>query len=899
MKKMLVICPHLSTGGAPQCSVKKIELLKNDFEIKVFEYAFLSSQFVVQRNRMIELVGLNNFFSKNNVQGMLKRIIEDFQPDIVSMEEFPEMFMSQEDVEYLYRKDREYTIYETTHDSSFSTARKQIMPDKFIFVSPFNALKYSHLPVPYEIIQYPVDQKEQQKEFYRKKLGLEDGYKHVVIVGLFTPRKNQKYAMELCEQTSSYNIKYHFLGNQADNFRFYWKPLMEWKEKNPNLKNCVIWGERADIDDFMNAADLFLFTSKGDRGNKELNPIVILEAMQYNTLPKLLFNLDVYLNKYNGAQNVHYLNGDVNADAKKVIELTNATSELIIIGTYPNLRSRVQLTKDTINSMKCLGRKILLVSHYPVDQDIQRMVDYYIYDNENPLCHHSYYTLFYRYTDEYRAEININGLKSSNQSLAVLTNMLNGAKLAKSLGFSSFFYTTYDVVLHPSDVSIVDNGFAKLNSSTSIVPHDAYLGTLKTPFGRGIQTNGMFFNVDVFLNIFQDVRHSSSYNKLCEKIGSQNFLEDFMMKMVKSTQFNLLVDEQSDETLLVNSGLGVASNSEYYSILPVTKKDNSYMFYFFTYNIDARRVNVIMKENGIEFFNMTFNIENCREYKKEFEYRGYPIDVTIDFYDGDKVYKSERFEMNNDNIHIYRQTGLFKWFTKPKVKLVHLQTTLNDEREQKSRESLQQVTKYGIDYVLHTNAPYTDLPPKFNCLRPQCVSLELFDDDKVREIGSALTPAHYGCFESFKNGILSEFDDSDFLIVCEGDCLLEVTIEEFCNAVYQAANLCEENNVGYFSFGDTRTLEHGWLQSKEIETIPNQNLMFITNHIIGIQCIMFPKFVKKWLKERFLVDKWDAADIFLNYAFNKSPYKMGIVHKRMTTQANGFSLIDKTEKLFK
>jgi hypothetical protein len=255
--------------------------------------------------------------------------------------------------------------------------------------------------------------------------------------------------------------------------------------------------------------------------------------------------------------------------------------------------------------------------------------------------------------------------------------------------------------------------------------------------------------------------------------------------------------------------------------------------------------------------------------------------------------------MNSDNIHIYRQTGLFKWFTKPKVKLVHLQTTLNDEREQKSRESLQQVTKYGIDYVLHTNAPYTDLPPKFNCLRPQCVSLELFDDDKVREIGSALTPAHYGCFESFKNGILSEFDDCDFLILAEGDCLLEISAEEFCNAVYQAANLCEENNVGYFSFGDTRTLEHGWLQSKEIETIPNQNLMFITNHIIGIQCIMFPKFVKKWLKERFLVDKWDAADIFLNYAFNKSPYKMGIVHKRMTTQANGFSLIDKTEKLFK
>ena len=37
--------------------------------------------------------------------------------------------------------------------------------------------------------------KEQDKINARNKLGLKHDYKHVVIIGLFTPRKNQKYAM--------------------------------------------------------------------------------------------------------------------------------------------------------------------------------------------------------------------------------------------------------------------------------------------------------------------------------------------------------------------------------------------------------------------------------------------------------------------------------------------------------------------------------------------------------------------------------------------------------------------------------------------------------------------------------------------------------------------------------
>jgi glycosyltransferase involved in cell wall biosynthesis len=900
MKKLLIVTPHLSTGGAPQVTANKVELLKNEFDVLVVEHSFVAWKFVVQRNKIIELVGNDKFKSLGeNKTSDFQEIVTSFSPDVISMEEFPEMFMSNELSDWVYRNDRPYTIIETTHDSSFNPLSKIYMPDKFVFVSPYNALKYLHLNVLYEVIEYPVDIKPQDKGAYRKKLGLQNDYKHIVIVGLFTPRKNQKYAFELCDKLHEYKLKFHFLGNQAENFQSYWKPLMDWKEENERLNNCVVWGERSDINDFMMAADLFLFPSKGDRGNKELNPIVIKEALQYPTLPKLMYNLDVYLNRYDGIEGMNYLTGNVDEDAKMILELTNPKKEqnkeeVIVIGTYPNLKSRVQLTKETIQSLKILGRKIVLISHYPVDADIQRMVDYYIFDAYNPLTHHSYYTRFYRHTNEYNVDVNINGLKHSNQSLTVLVNLFTATKFAKDLGYKRFFYTTYDVILNELDAPTIEASFQSVEQSNT-----AYLGSLKTPFGRGIQTNGMTFDVDFFLNLFDDVRTSDDYNRVCYNIGAQNFLEDYLVKKINTRINDVVLIDNPQETLLVNSGLGVASNSEYYSIVPIDKHPNQYMFYFYTYNVDDRKVQVTMKEDGGEFYNGSFQISKSREFRKEFTYNGKPIDISIDFFDGDSIYKNEKYSLNSKNLNTYNGTGSFKWVNKkPKVKLVHIQTTINDEREKASRESLQRVTQHGIEYILHTNEPYKDLPPKFNCQRPQCVSMELFDDNTLHKLGTALTPPHYGCYEAFKNAVLSEFNDCDFLIVCEGDCIIEVPIDEFANKVFEACRIIDDNNIGYFSFGDTRTLEHGWLQSPVIQEVANQKLLFITNHIIGLQCIMFPKFVEKWLKEKFRKEKWDASDMYFNLIFKNSPYKMGIVKQRLTSQVNGYSLIDKQDKKF-
>ena len=79
------------------------------------------------------------------------------------------------------------------------------------------------------------------------------------------------------------DVHFHFVGNQAGNFKDYWEPLM--KDVPENVK---IWGEKADTDLFMKAADLFMFNSTW-----ECNPLVLREAISHG-LPILARNLPQY-----------------------------------------------------------------------------------------------------------------------------------------------------------------------------------------------------------------------------------------------------------------------------------------------------------------------------------------------------------------------------------------------------------------------------------------------------------------------------------------------------------------------------------------------------------------------------------------------------------------------------
>jgi len=308
MEKALFITPHLSTGGAPQYLLRKIKELKKIYDITCVEYDDITGGvLVVQKEQIKKLLG-EKLITLNENKFLLLDIINDLKPDIVHLEEVPEYFMLDDVAKRLYSEDREYKIIETSHDSSFDTSEKKFFPDGFIFVSEYQRRLFSTLDIPSFVVEYPIDKKQKtDREKALLDLGLDPSKKHFLNVGLFTPRKNQMEMIEYARKMIDYDCQFHFVGNQAENFEFYWRPLMA----NFPL-NCKWWGERSDVDTFYNAMDYFLFTSKGFDSDKETNPIVLKEAVGWD-IPIIMYNLPVYLNSYD-KYNVTYLSDDFNAN---------------------------------------------------------------------------------------------------------------------------------------------------------------------------------------------------------------------------------------------------------------------------------------------------------------------------------------------------------------------------------------------------------------------------------------------------------------------------------------------------------------------------------------------------------------------------------------------------------
>ncbi len=306
--KILYVSPHLSTGGLPQYLLKKIEKFNSVADVYCVEYSFLGWDFVVQRNQISNLLG-SKFFSLDSDKKKLIDIISSIQPDILHFEEISETFVDESLLREIYNPQRSYLICESCHSSTFDPISKIYKPDKFLMVNKWIQKKFKVLDIPSEILEYPVEIRGCNKKSSIELLGLDPSKKHVVNVGLFTPGKNQGEIFEYAKALENLPIEFHFVGNQAQNFSDYWEPLMKTIPKN-----CRIWGERTDVENFYQAVDLFLFTSK-----LELNPLVIKEALSYN-LPSIFYDLETYSGEYSAHSLVKFLTTDKSKNVELILE---------------------------------------------------------------------------------------------------------------------------------------------------------------------------------------------------------------------------------------------------------------------------------------------------------------------------------------------------------------------------------------------------------------------------------------------------------------------------------------------------------------------------------------------------------------------------------------------------
>jgi len=893
MQKLLYVTPHLSTGGAPQYLLQKIELLKKEYNIFVIEFQDFGI-YRVQKNRIIELLD-NELITLGENKHELLDHIKQIQPDIIHFEEMPELSsIDDEIVQQIYTEDREYLIFETSHDSSFSPDSKRFLPDKFLFCSDNQLLNFRKLEHPTCVIEYPThNYKRPNRAEALRSLGLDPSHKHVLNVGLFTSRKNQAEIFEYAKRLEGHKIQFHFIGNQAPNFKDYWEPLM-----NDKPQNCNIWGERNDTDRFYSCMDLFLFTSKGNAFDKETNPLVLKEAMSWN-IPILMHKIDTYQDKYD--KKATYLSEDININVLKLLQqlevdthkyyiscdydgnVTNPEGTKIHLGfddpTFEALKDKLVIISDA-KSKLCIMRSSIMSQHmfvWPTGfVGFYNGVDVSIYDL--PLDYFS----------------NLNDINQINKHNLILHKVFK------------FDRSEEDVVIHDkpfAPVGVPDDPSSWFTMSEvflSMVYED--LGISKNDIVLDVGAHFGFFSLYALTQkakkIYSIEPSSSNFDILCQNVG----------RFKEIVPINLALDKEIAQREFIVVGPSATNsfheshnNDENNSISQGKRKIetvNTVDFNSFIRNNNLSRIDAIKMDcEGAEwdllpaisddFFKyktrkLTFELhqfnstgenreqalikheQRCNDLQKRLENLGYEVKMNL-MKDHDVVDRD----------------GLGQLWAKryPRIKVVHMLCTTEGSREKESIKHVNELlTVSDWEYEQSMNKRFTDLPPVDTCARPDVVQMEPGD--------YKLTGAHYGNYMAHRRVFEKHMtDDYDAILFCECDAIFIKPPEEVFKIIIDSYDDLMYNDLNYMSFGK-RIPDWHYDEHEDFG---------ITDRMSEAHCYLVPTTKRQYFIEKFESTGWDTYDLWLNsYVFPDK--KCGIIKEPISIQCSGDSYLDKSHK---
>jgi FkbM family methyltransferase len=883
VKKVLFIVPHLSTGGLPQYTLSLIKKIMNDVDVYCIEYRMIADIFVVQRKQIVNLLG-DKFYSLKNGDIELQSIIDNIEPDIIHLQEIPELFMDYNDTVKLYDIDRKYVIIETSHDSSFKASSKEFFPDKVALISEYQRQEFSKLKIPISIIESDIEYKERQnRDEALIQLGLDPNIKHILNVGLFTPRKNQSEIFDYAKSMVDYPIQFHFIGNQASNFQNYWKPLLE--NCPPNVK---IWGERGDVDNFYSCMDLFLFTSRGNSNDKETSPLVIREAIGYG-IPSLIYNLPVYMNMYDKYNTIKYLNFEDLEFNKELI-----CSEL-------GLKYERKYIHEKMFKLKFIDDDNKIEISYDKEKRFDAKISIKDIDSNVPI--YWFEAVFHD--------------KNTYWTIPSPKHVYDFMKDDTFRGFNVEIYSSDNSLVESHELIIKD-----VDKKRNVVlnvdnPFDCIFFNYNEMFVNGQYDCYNIENLDTVFDIGANNGLFTLYllNKGCKKVYAfepNNKTEKNIKSILKDYDNYELIKKA---VYTHDDGITFYTSENNSTIGSINRSHVLAQGYAAENTVESISLNTFIQENGITKIDLIKMDVEGAEYDVIENLEDYIFDITdsflIEYHSNQNGVAKKMVEKilshgfvisqirdqsshtNDDITQTYEDSDAgtihFVKKNKKKIKAVQFLLNIESDKQSKSIENISQIESIGINYVKHFNELYTDLPPVSKCNRPNDVSLELKSN--------SLTPAHYGCYESFKNVILSEFDsDLDALIVFEGDAKIN-DITTFNEIMNHAINLFERNIIDFVSFGGPYDLENGILQSVTRKEVSKH--IFISDKVIGCQCIVIGKHFKNKIKNLLLTEKWDALDLYLTNISNKNDINVGITYKTIVTQFDGKSDIDGYDKKFK
>lgn len=347
--------------------------------------------------------------------------------------------------------------------------------------------------------------------------------------------------------------------------------------------------------------------------------------------------------------------------------------ECIIVNFYPNDFSKTKTLYDCLLSLKNLKKDIFLISHTPVDKEIQNLCKYCIFDSENELIttqESLNYNLISSPSNFYRDEANgmdynfrfIN-LYSKIYTVAILKSLHTVYTLAKGLGYDYAHFFVGDMIINSEDIPLFNNishQVISLNKKAyfEITPDSSFLGQKAY---KGVECFYWYSEIPWFINNFLKITNKLDFlNHI--KDTDNTYLESYFYKILKNLHKDeyLSYSKTEDDNLISfskNKNLGLSFNdNEILSSVIWNEKEKKFMF--FLQNLTPLTIEVLnLAYNGFTSEEHYYTLPpGWRNIK--------PIDINIDnilhiktFVNGKQIYT---FSLENEILNKYKNLN-YEW----------------------------------------------------------------------------------------------------------------------------------------------------------------------------------------------------------------------------------------------
>ena len=436
------------------------------------------------------------------------------------------------------------------------------------------------------------------------------------------------------------------------------------KEKPDNV---TWWNERTDVDNFYQSMDLFLFTSRGSKNDKETMPLVIREALSYQ-IPQLLYNLEVYQDYFDKYDSINYLNfNSFDENVLRIKEHFNDINyfdeekEAYVICTYPKTQAIVDTTIECIKSLrKNSKRKIIISAHCPVPKILQDMVDYVFYEKNNLLTKHTFYSGYTLNSDLYNTYVNLRGEDNDRyHGPACYTSFYNPATFAKGLGIKKLYYINFDYIL--KDSSYINYISKKLNT------HNTFFGEYEAQEGKCYYTYFFAARPEAILEHCHFIETEDQYNNLMDKHGAEsNGIENLYYHIFKNNKGNYIEPKEKFESDAEKYfEFEDYSMVEYYTILP-TDVDNHFCPWVTISNAkESKLIHYTIIKNGLLTYDRKLEVRGKYSFWDLIEYDlsdNFSVKFEVSDLESGEHIITHKFDLNEDYfLNTMPNNGSFKW----------------------------------------------------------------------------------------------------------------------------------------------------------------------------------------------------------------------------------------------